>query len=102
VEALQGTAWASAHAPLFLLFQAHPRQAFWQWMAKHKKVYANDLKVRPCPEPALPVDAPRGLAHGCLRSFVQVVEDRFRVWLDNLQFIEDYNTKHTSHWVSLE
>jgi hypothetical protein len=40
------------------------------------------------------------LAHGCLCSFVQVVEDRFRVWLDNLQFIEDYNTKHTSHWVS--
>jgi hypothetical protein len=35
-------------------------------------------------------------------SFVQVVEDRFRTWLDNLHFIEEYNTKHTSHWVSLE
>lgn len=40
--------------------------------------------------------------HGCLRSFVQVVEDRFRIWLDNLQFIEEYNSKSTSHWVSVE
>lgn len=39
----QGFAWAN----LLILFvlQANPRQAFWQWMAKHKKAYTNDLKV---------------------------------------------------------
>ncbi|WIA41578.1 hypothetical protein OEZ86_008942 [Tetradesmus obliquus] len=62
------------HEQELLGARANPRQAFWQWMAKHKKVYANDLKV---------------------------VEDRFRIWLDNLQFIEEYNSKSTSHWLGL-
>lgn len=30
----------------------------------------------------------------------QEFEHRFRVWLDNLEYILDYNSKHTSHWVS--
>lgn len=32
-------------AELVVLPQANPRQAFWQWVAKHKKGYTNDLKV---------------------------------------------------------
>jgi hypothetical protein len=52
--------------------QANPRQSFWAWVHKHEKAYKHDL--------------------------VQF-EARFRNWLDNLEYVLDYNSKHTSHWV---
>jgi hypothetical protein len=30
----------------------------------------------------------------------QEYEHRFKVWLDNLEFIIEYNAQHLSHWVS--
>ena len=34
-------------------------------------------------------------------SSAQEYEHRFAVWLDNLDYIVEYNAEHTSHWVSL-
>ena len=31
---------------------------------------------------------------------VQEFEHRLAVWLDNAEFVREYNDKHTSHWVS--
>jgi hypothetical protein len=31
---------------------------------------------------------------------LQEFEARFAAWQDNLAYIEEYNAKHTSHWVS--
>jgi hypothetical protein len=30
----------------------------------------------------------------------QETEQRFSAWADNLRYIEEYNAKHSSHWVS--
>lgn len=29
----------------------------------------------------------------------QETEQRFNAWTDNLRYIEEYNAKHSSHWV---
>lgn len=29
----------------------------------------------------------------------QEYEHRFKVWLDNLEFIVEYNAQHVTHWV---
>lgn len=29
----------------------------------------------------------------------QEFEHRFAIWLDNLEFVHEYNQRHTSHWV---
>lgn len=52
--------------------QANGRQAFWQWVHRHERAYKHD---------------------------VHEFEKRFRIFLDNLDYIVDYNSKHTSHWV---
>jgi KDEL-tailed cysteine endopeptidase len=62
------------HEQELLGAKANPRQAFWQWIAKHQKGYTNDLKE---------------------------FEHRFRAFVDNLKFIEEYNAKHTTHWLGL-
>ena len=30
----------------------------------------------------------------------QETEQRFSAWQDNLRYVEEYNAKHKSHWVS--
>ena len=34
-------------------------------------------------------------------SDVQEYERRYNVWLQNLDFIDEYNQQHTTHWVCL-
>lgn len=31
---------------------------------------------------------------------LQELERRFAVWMDNLHYVLEYNSKHSSHWVS--
>ena len=33
--------------------------------------------------------------------FLQEYERRFEIWVDNLNFIESYNSEDKTHWVSL-
>lgn len=33
---------------------------------------------------------------------MQEYEHRFAIWMDNLQYVIEYNAAHTSHWVSGE
>jgi KDEL-tailed cysteine endopeptidase len=54
--------------------KANPRQGFWHWLHKHEKQYKHDV-----------------------REF----EKRFRIWVDNLDFITQYNAKAKSHWLGL-
>lgn len=37
----------------------------------------------------------------CLSRNLQEFEARYRNWLNNLDFVLEYNSKHKSHWVSL-
>ena len=53
------------------MLQESPEEAFEEWVALHSKVYAS----------------------GEERA------ERLAVWVDNLAFIESYNTRTTSHWV---
>lgn len=62
------------HEQELLAAKANPQQGFARWMAKHNKGYANDLQEH---------------------------ARRFAAWRDNLAFIEEYNAKHTSHWLGL-
>lgn len=54
--------------------QANPLEAFKSWVEKHGKPYKSDLVE---------------------------LEKRFAVWRDNLEYILEYNAKHTSHWLGL-
>jgi KDEL-tailed cysteine endopeptidase len=62
------------HSSVLLEAQANPLSAFNTWIQTHKKAYAND---------------------------VAEFQHRFRVWLDNLEYILAYNAKTTSHWLHL-
>lgn len=33
---------------------------------------------------------------------LQEYEHRFQVWLDNLEYVVEYNAKHITHWVRLQ
>jgi hypothetical protein len=81
--------------------QANPRQAFWEWVARHDKSYSNNLEV--------------GWHGYILQEFwfarpeltlwwwdVQEFEQRFQNWVNNLEYVLEYNSKHTSHWVSMD
>lgn len=62
------------HEQELLRAKANPQAGFAEWMAKHGKGYANDATE---------------------------FEARFAAWQDNLAYIEEYNAKHTSHWLGL-
>lgn len=64
----------SAHMTLLSTVAQNPAPHFQQWMRRHAKPYISD---------------------------VQEAERRFKVWIDNLAYIMDYNAKHTSHWLGL-
>jgi KDEL-tailed cysteine endopeptidase len=62
------------HTDLLAQAKANPVAAFNDWVARHTKQYANDLAT---------------------------FEARFKVWLDNLDYIVAYNARATSHWLHL-
>lgn len=62
------------HHHLLSAARANPAQHFQQWMQQHAKAYSNDAKE---------------LLH------------RFKVWSANLEFIMEYNAKHSDHWLGL-
>lgn len=45
---------------------------------------------------------PTGTTINIHRYLAQEYEHRFKVWLDNLEFIVEYNAKHATHWVRLQ
>eukprot|EP00877_Chromochloris_zofingiensis_P008580 jgi/Chrzof1/3976/Cz13g15200.t1 len=64
----------SQHQQQLLGAKSNPRQAFWQWVAKHGKHYKeNALEF----------------------------EHRFRTWLENLEYVLEYNSKHETHWLGM-
>ncbi|KXZ49648.1 hypothetical protein GPECTOR_20g505 [Gonium pectorale] len=62
------------HAEQLLEAQANPLGAFKQWVQRHSKSYADDVKE---------------------------FEARFKVWLDNLEYVLAYNARTTSHWLHM-
>jgi hypothetical protein len=56
----------------FLVFQASPDRAFHEWVLEHEKDYINDE-----------------VEYGRRRA----------IWLDNFDFVHQYNEKYDSHWV---
>lgn len=53
--------------------QDEPHSAFGAWTQVHKKVYeTEDEHAR-----------------------------RYAIWLDNLDYVESYNSRHSTHWVRL-
>ncbi|CAD7702318.1 unnamed protein product [Ostreobium quekettii] len=54
--------------------KASPRESFARWAAEAGRQYHQDA---------------------------QEFERRFKIWLDNLEYILDYNRRHKSHWLAL-
>lgn len=52
--------------------QSNPGQEFHAWVLEHEKAYVSDEAE---------------------------YTRRFNVWMQNLDFIHEYNQKHTTHWV---
>jgi KDEL-tailed cysteine endopeptidase len=63
-----------AHVKLQSAAKVDPRGAFSDWVARFERAYKDN---------------------------VEEYEHRFRVWLDNLEFIVEYNAKHATHWLGL-
>lgn len=63
-----------AHIQLQASAKVDPRGAFSDWVAHFERVYKDN---------------------------VEEYEHRFKVWLDNLEFIVEYNAQHMSHWLGL-
>ena len=100
--------------------QENPRVTFKQWLQHHSKSYSEDMEVHRSSLAELQlviVDSCLDLSHvshlsavtPCLVSpaeklvsliTMQEFEHRLAVWLDNAEFVREYNEKHTSHWVS--
>lgn len=55
------------------MLQADPSKAFSAWVHQNGRVYATDEER----------------AH------------RYSTWLDNLEYIENYNSEHTTNWVRM-
>lgn len=54
--------------------KSHPEKEFRAWVLEHEKAYVSD---------------------------VQEYERRYNVWLQNLDFIDEYNQQHTTNWLGL-
>mmetsp|Transcript_15277 Transcript_15277/g.40293 ORF Transcript_15277/g.40293 Transcript_15277/m.40293 type:complete len:496 (-) Transcript_15277:1023-2510(-) len=63
-----------AHHQLLSSAKERPRESFASWLERHGKAYKNDLKE---------------------------MEKRFAIWLQNLEYILEYNAKTTTHWLGL-
>lgn len=63
-----------AHHQLLSAAKERPQESFASWLERHGKEYRNDLKE---------------------------MEKRFAIWLQNLEFILEYNAKTTTHWLGL-
>lgn len=88
-----------ARPPLAL--QESPREAFDFWTKTLKRAYAS-VEVSNSWLPGSQTGiGPSSQASEtiCSRHLLQEYEKRFETWLDNLKYVLDYNTKHTSHWV---
>lgn len=62
------------HIEALKAVKENPRDSFKGWLKHHSKAYVEGMEE---------------------------FEHRLAVWLDNADFIQEYNEKHTSHWVGL-
>lgn len=72
--ALQDRLLRAQHTQMLLEAQANPLGAFKEWAQTHSRSYVND---------------------------VAEFENRFKVWLENLEYVLAYNARTTSHWLTL-
>lgn len=64
----------SQHLKLLHTVKENPLEHFKQWVVTHSKSYLNDIEE---------------------------YKKRFAVWLENLEFVLEYNAKHTTHWLGM-
>lgn len=62
------------HMHMLNAVKENPLEHFKQWVVKHSKSYAEDLEE---------------------------FKTRFAIWMDNLEYVLEYNAKHTSHWLGM-
>jgi hypothetical protein len=64
----------AAHLKSLHAMKLNPVEAFGEWVAQHGKTYADDAAER---------------------------ARRFKAWAENLEFVLEYNSKHTTHWLGM-
>lgn len=74
VGAVQDTRLRAQHQQLLQESVANPAAAFRDWVVRHSKPYLDDAVE---------------------------FQNRFKVWLENLEYVVAYNARTTSHWLHL-